>query len=164
MSDLPPVDSSGPGVREVEEPGREPEVLAAGGIVVREGEGGGCEIAVVHRPARSDWGFPKGKLDPGETLEACALREVHEETGLRCALGPLAGRTRYRDRQMRDKAVTYWIMRAAGGEFQPNREVDELRWISPADAAGVLTYACDRALLQQVAPQLSAPPTRALPD
>ncbi len=57
------------------------EVKAAGGVVCRRGAGG-VEVAVVHRPHYDDWSLPKGKLDPGETWEEAALREVHEEIGL----------------------------------------------------------------------------------
>ncbi|HEV2770779.1 MAG TPA: NUDIX domain-containing protein, partial [Solirubrobacteraceae bacterium] len=60
----------------------EPQVCAAGGVVVRDGR-----LAVVHRPRYDDWSLPKGKLDAGESWEGCALREVEEETGLRCTLG-----------------------------------------------------------------------------
>ena len=125
-------------------------MLAAGGIVVRSAEGGTLHVAVVHRPARTDWTFPKGKLEPGETLEACALREVYEETGLRCRLGAMVGSTRYRDRQLRDKVVTYWLMPSFEDEFSPNCEVDELRWVTVDEAGELLTYTCDRALLEQV--------------
>jgi 8-oxo-(d)GTP phosphatase len=73
-------------------------VRAAGGIVWRHGEGGAVEIVLVHRPAYDDWSFPKGKLGPGETEAEAALREVEEETGLRCRLGrevgPLSTATR----------------------------------------------------------------------
>ena len=62
-------------------------VRAAGGIPVRRSADGWREVALVHRPAHEDWTFPKGKLEPGESFEDCALREVLEETGLRCRLG-----------------------------------------------------------------------------
>ena len=63
------------------------EVKAAGGVVWRHGEGG-VEIVVAHRPRYDDWSLPKGKLDKGESWEQAALREVEEEVGLRCRLGP----------------------------------------------------------------------------
>ncbi len=64
----------------------EAEVKAAGGVVWRRGAGG-IEVAVCHRPHREDWSLPKGKLDPGETWEEAALREVEEEIGFTCTLG-----------------------------------------------------------------------------
>jgi 8-oxo-dGTP pyrophosphatase MutT (NUDIX family) len=58
-------------------------IRAAGGVLIRPG-GSGVEVLVVHRPKYDDWTFPKGKADRGESDEKCALREVEEETGLRC--------------------------------------------------------------------------------
>jgi len=122
------------------------EVKAAGGVVRRE-DGA---IAVVHRPRYDDWSLPKGKLDPGEGWEECAVREVWEETGLRCELVAELSPTFYTDRKGRAKAVRYWLMRTTGGEFDPNDEVDELRWVSPADAAGLLTYPHDAELAREL--------------
>jgi 8-oxo-dGTP diphosphatase len=135
------------------------EVLAAGGIVHRRRRRGlwnRDEVAVVHRPRYDDWSFPKGKRDAGDDDDAAtALREVEEETGLRCVLGPYAGETRYRDNRGRDKVVRYWLMTLEGGQessrFVPNREVDELQWCSPAQASRLLSYDHDRALLAQLA-------------
>ena len=124
----------------------EPEVRAAGGVVRRDGR-----IAVVHRPRYDDWSLPKGKLDPGETWEEAALREVREETGLECELGEELSSTSYRDRKGRSKLVRYWLMKPVGGEFAPNDEVDELRWLTPAEAAELLTYPHDKKLAQEVA-------------
>jgi 8-oxo-dGTP diphosphatase len=124
----------------------EPEVKAAGGVVRRDGR-----IAIVHRPRYDDWSLPKGKLDPGETWEEAALREVREETGLECSLGEELSSTRYHDRKGRSKLVRYWLMDPVGGEFAPNDEVDELRWLTPAEAAALLTYPRDKELAQEVA-------------
>lgn len=125
-------------------------VRAAGGILLRSGEGGRPEVAVVHRPRYDDWALPKGKLDSGETDEQAALREVEEETGLRARLGPVAGRIRYRDRHDRPKMVTYFFMSPESGVFEPHDEVDELRWVTLDDAADLLTYERDRELVQSV--------------
>ena len=124
----------------------EPQVRAAGGVVVRDGAGG-TELLVVHRSRYDDWSLPKGKLDPGESFEDAALREVQEETGVRARLGEELEAIRYRDHKGRDKLVRYWLMRVDDeGAFEPNEEVDELRWVSPATAAGLLSYPHDAEL------------------
>ena len=125
----------------------EPEIRAAGGIVHRQGDDG-TEVLVVHRPKYSDWSLPKGKLDPGETLEQAALREVEEETGLRCKLGAHVGKNEYRDRHGRPKRVDWWLMEPIDGEFQPNDEVDEIRWVPVEEAPAVLTHRDDFALVE----------------
>ena len=123
-------------------------VLAAGGILLRQAKGGRWEVAVVHRPSpRDDWSLPKGKLDPGETLEACALREVEEETGLECQVLEVVGTTEYVDRRGRPKEVTYWLMEVVAGRFAPNDEVDELHWLELDMARRALSYEHDRRLL-----------------
>ena len=126
-----------------------PKSQAAGGLVVRETVSG-PEIAVVHRPRYGDWSLPKGKLADGESFEDAALREVEEETGLRCELGEELEPARYTDRKGRDKLVRFWVMRPVRGEFEPNDEVDELRWLAPADAVALLDYDHDRDLVADV--------------
>ncbi len=124
-------------------------VRAAGGIVLR-GEVGDRSVALVHRPRYDDWSFPKGKLEDGEDEATAALREVEEETGLRCRLGPSVGAVTYRDRRGRAKVVRYFQMDADGGRFAPNHEVDQLQWVPVADAVRLLSYAHDRRLLGRV--------------
>jgi 8-oxo-dGTP diphosphatase len=122
-------------------------VRAAGGVLTREGEAG-VEVLVVHRPRYDDWSFPKGKLDPGETDETAALREVEEETGWRCTLGDELPTRHYEDRHGRPKRVRYWRMEPVErGPFVPNREVDDVRWIPVGEAATLLSYEGDRRLL-----------------
>ncbi len=126
---------------------------AAGGIVLRRAPEGDWQVLLVHRPRYDDWSLPKGKADPGERDEETALREVEEETGLRCTLGAPAGRTRYRDSKGRDKVVHYWLMEpesdgsTGAGAFVPNDEVDEVSWCTVDDAVERLSYAHDRKLL-----------------
>ena len=120
----------------------EPEVLAAGGVMRRDGL-----VALVHRPKYGDWTLPKGKLDAGETFEEAALREVKEETGFDCELGEELVSTTYHDRHGRLKLVRWWAMTAVGGEFAANDEVDELRWVEPDEARELLTYHRDRELV-----------------
>jgi 8-oxo-dGTP diphosphatase len=118
-------------------------------VVQRAGQAG-PEVALVHRPRYDDWTFPKGKLLQGESDEAGALREVEEETGLRCDLGPFIGTRRYRDRHGRDKVVRYWHMTPVDGAFRPSDEVDRLEWLPIEAARERLSYPRDRELLRAV--------------
>jgi 8-oxo-dGTP diphosphatase len=126
------------------------QVRAAGGVVVRAGKGG-PEIALIHRPKYADWSLPKGKLNPGEGWAEAALREVAEETGMRCELGPELEPASYLDRKGRRKLVRYWLMRRLDGSFEPGDEVDRLRWVPPAEAQALLSYEHDRKLARAVA-------------
>jgi 8-oxo-dGTP pyrophosphatase MutT (NUDIX family) len=130
-------------------------VHAAGGLVVRRLQGKGARILLVHRPRYDDWSLPKGKAENGEAPEQTALREVEEETGFRCRLGAELGRTRYRDSRGRRKEVRYWLMEPdADTGFEPNAEVDRIRWCSPRQAAGLLSYDHDRRLVASVDEEL----------
>ena len=122
-------------------------VRAAGGLVWRRNGFGDVELVLVHRPEYDDWSFPKGKLHAGETEADAALREVEEETGLRCRLGPEQGTTSYRDRRNRRKVVRYWQMTPVDGEAAPANEVDDVRWVGLDAAARLLSYDRDRRLL-----------------
>lgn len=133
-------------------------VRAAGGIVTRRSPSGELEVLLVYRGHRNDWTFPKGKADPGETDEACALREVEEETSLRCALEEEVASVSYRDRKGRLKVVRYWMMRPVGGVAEPRNEIDAVRWASMESAARLLSYDRDRALLEALAQRLSTWP------
>lgn len=123
-------------------------VEAAGGVVWRSTRTHHVEVLVVHRPHRRDWSLPKGKLERRETPLECALREVREETGLLCAPGPELSESRYRDRKGRPKRVRYWSMQERGGEFQPNAEVDEVRWTPVGRIAELLTYERDLVVVE----------------
>jgi 8-oxo-dGTP diphosphatase len=127
-------------------------VLAAGGVVWRRGPDGRPEVLTVHRPKYDDWSLPKGKLDAGEAHEAAALREVEEETGLRCRLGRPLGALVYEDRKGRPKEVRYWAMTVEDGSFSPNKEVDELRWVPADRARELLSYEHDADLVALLPP------------
>jgi 8-oxo-dGTP diphosphatase len=116
-------------------------VRAAGGVVLRDGA-----VLLVHRPQYDDWTLPKGKLEPGESWEDAARREVEEETGLDCEPGGEVGRTFYDDSRGRSKEVRYFRMEPEG-DPEPRNEVDEVRWVALADAPGLLSYDRDRDLL-----------------
>jgi 8-oxo-dGTP diphosphatase len=128
------------------------QVEAAGGVPVRDGR-----VLLVHRPKYDDWTLPKGKLDPGESFEDAALREVEEETSLTCRLGPELTPTHYRDNKDRPKIVRYWVMEVEHEvAFEPNDEVDELQWLEPGEAEAKLTYERDRALVGEALSASSA--------
>ena len=126
-------------------------VQAAGGVVTRPAQDGDREVLVVHRPRYDDWTLPKGKLERGESPEDGALREVEEETGVRCALGGELPSHQYVDRNGRDKVVRYWEMTPVEARArEPDDEVDEVRWVRAGDASTLLTYDADRRLLAGV--------------
>lgn len=124
-------------------------LLAAGAVLWRPLDvTGAAEVAVIHRPRYDDWSLPKGKVDPGETGPVAAVREVEEETGFRAHLGRRLTTVSYPVDQGR-KTVRYWAARCVSGQFTVNDEVDELRWLSAAQAMKALTYARDRKVLRR---------------
>jgi 8-oxo-dGTP diphosphatase len=125
-------------------------VRAAGGIVRRVGEGGLEEVLVVHRPAYDDWTFPKGKLERGEDEVDAAMREIEEETGLRCEIERELATTRYQDSSGRPKTVRYWLMVAVGGRLAAANEVDVARFVPLETAPELLTYPHDVELLDML--------------
>ena len=114
---------------------------AAGGVIWRVSTKHGLQVLLVHRPQYDDWSFPKGKREPGETDEECALREVEEELPS----------TAYADARGRDKVVRYWRLRVVGGAEAFEHEVDDARWLTPAAAEALLTYPRDLAVLRAAA-------------
>ena len=124
-------------------------IKAAGGVAWRPGPDGEPEILLVHRKKYDDWSLPKGKLKPGEGLEAAALREVEEETGLKCMIARSLGIIEYVDRRGREKVVWYWLMHSIGGAFNPTEEVDRMSWLKFAEAAEKLSYDHDQELLRR---------------
>jgi len=134
------------------------DVVAAGTVLWRHTGGDleiapdvAPEIAVVHRPRYDDWSLPKGKLQAGESIWTAAVRETGEETGFSAVLGRYLGRVSYPTNRPvpGTKVVHYLAARAGAGEFVPNKEVDELRWLTPGDAAGLMSYPHDRDILTE---------------
>jgi 8-oxo-dGTP diphosphatase len=114
-------------------------------VILRDGR-----VCVIHRPDYEDWSLPKGKLYAGESHEDAALREVHEETGLRCTLGAELSPQQYTDRKGRPKTVRWWAMQVVGDEgLTPSDEVDERRWIPVEQADAFLDYEHDRELVRE---------------
>jgi mutator protein MutT len=109
-------------------------IKAAGGLV--ENENG--EVLFIFR--RGKWDLPKGKLDKGETLEECAVREVKEETGissLELVRFLLITEHEYEERGIPIlKESHWWLMKTKGSQLLiPQREegITEIKWIASAD-------------------------------
>ncbi|WP_312180055.1 NUDIX hydrolase [Arthrobacter sp.] len=125
----------------------EPKVVAAGAICWRL-QAEQLEVLLIHRPRYDDWSFPKGKLDAGETVPECAVREVQEEIGLEIRLGIPLPETRYPVASGL-KAVHYWAAHVESAKPRPDgKEVDGTRWCSPEEASGLLTNPTDRLPLE----------------
>lgn len=126
---------------------RGPDKAAAGGLVVRW-DRTGPQVLLVHRIRHDDWSLPKGAMAPGETVQEAAVREVREETGLRCRLGAELKSVTYRDRNNRAKHVRFWHMTPVGVAGAPDpAEIDEVRWVPLATAAESLTRKRDRTVV-----------------
>lgn len=125
-----------------------PAVRAAGGLVVRARTDGALEAVLVHRPRYDDWSLPKGKSHRKERDEDTALREVEEETGLRCRLGRELVTVEYETPKGEQKTVRWWEMSVDHDPgFTPNDEVDEIRWVPLPDIADVVTMSSDAAVV-----------------
>jgi 8-oxo-dGTP diphosphatase len=120
-------------------------IRAAGGILWRETPSR-RRLALVHRARKNDWSLPKGKLDPGETWQQAALREVAEETGCAAIVGPFAGAKLCVDRP-RPKLVLYWHMQAESERRELADDVDDVAWLSRREALSRLDHDSDRSLL-----------------
>jgi 8-oxo-dGTP pyrophosphatase MutT (NUDIX family) len=127
-------------------------IEAAGGVVWRTTRRHQPEVLIIHRPHRQDWSLPKGKRRRHETALECALREVREETGLRCTAEDELPAARYTDRKGRTRRVRYWAMQALRGEFRPNDEVDEVRWTPLGRVGDLLTYEHDLVVVLGLVP------------
>jgi 8-oxo-dGTP pyrophosphatase MutT (NUDIX family) len=121
-------------------------IIAAGGIVMNPNQ----EILWIFR--RGFWDLPKGKLDPNETIEACAVREVMEETGIsHLILGELILKTRhqYQDKYLNEEVekTTYWYAMTTDtlqdGKPQTEEDIEAIAWVKKADLAPYLAKTYD---------------------
>jgi len=122
-------------------------IRAAGGLLWREGEEGRRRLALVHRPHRSDWSLPKGKLKDGERWEDAAIREVGEETGCLARVVSFAGVVHYVPKRTA-KVVLFWNMELVDeGPLRFPEEVDQVAWLTAPEALRRLDYETERELL-----------------
>ena len=121
-------------------------IRAAGGLLWRRGRRG-YEIAVIRRERYQDWTLPKGKLDPGETWEVAAVREVREETGFKAKLLGFAGAVSYATLKG-PKVVRYWHMEPVGKPGALEKEVAEVVWMTIENARKQMDYDLERAILE----------------
>jgi 8-oxo-dGTP pyrophosphatase MutT (NUDIX family) len=136
---------------------RRATATSAGGIVVRT-IAGVAHLVAGHRRRERDggsWTLPKGTPNLPETLEETALREVAEETGLEVRIVAPIDRIEYvfvqRGARIH-KTVHFWLMEPVGGDLaRHDHEFDEVRWVSLADAPGLLTFETERALVVRAA-------------
>jgi 8-oxo-dGTP diphosphatase len=125
------------------------EHIFAAGTVIFKGRGLNQKIAVIHRPHREDWSFPKGKIDAPESAPAAAVRETLEETGLHVVLHQSLSPQEYVFDNL-PKTVFYWRARLVKPPvFVPNEEADQLVWVSLKAALKLLTYEVDRQLAKE---------------
>ena len=134
-------------------------ILAAGAVVTREHPTRGTEVVLVHRKGYDDWTLPKGKLDAGESLPACAVREVLEETGVAIRLGTPLDQVNY-DRGGVPKRVNWWSGSVISATKRaPDHEVDVVSWLPIRAALSRLSFEYDRYLVRQ---QMEQPVTTPL--
>jgi 8-oxo-dGTP pyrophosphatase MutT (NUDIX family)/phosphohistidine phosphatase SixA len=139
-------------------------IRAAGGVVWRAGQAGDIEVLLVHRPRFNDWTLPKGKHKRAEHPIRAAVREVHEETGIRAAVGPRLPSVHYdvwSGTELVEKVVDYWAMTVRYDDGHTgNAEVDERSWLPIEAARKRVTYTHDQRVLAAFAaltPPLAAP-------
>ncbi len=129
--------------------------ISAGGVVYRK-QGGGVEVALIH--VRGRWGLPKGHVEPGESSDQAALREVREETGLEGRVVRKLGDIRYSYREKRAqteeakiyKRVHFYLVRYLRGDVRDHDdEVDEARWFPIDEALRNLRFATERKMVNR---------------
>lgn len=133
--------------------------LSAGGVVVRDGQV--IVIVPTRRGAQGQrvLGLPKGHVDPGETAEQAATREVREEAGVEAAIVEKLGDVRYfyqREGQRIFKMVRFFLFDYRSGALEDHDdEVEEARWMPLAQAARALSYKGEREMVQRALSAIS---------
>jgi diadenosine hexaphosphate hydrolase (ATP-forming) len=127
---------------------------SAGAVVIDEGR------CLVMRRGR-EWIFPKGHIEPGESAEDTARREVLEEAGIEIEVGPAVGSTRYGfqtpDGRWNRKRVEWFVARRIGGELRLEPIFDEAAFVAPDDALARLTFPADRRMARRAFAAVAVP-------
>ena len=124
--------------------------VAAGGVVIRQHKDTKQAILVLQSNHKG-WCFPKGHIEPGESLEETALREVEEETGIKGRIIVPLPETSYRFISSKgnkiDKTVYWYLMRYHKKGVQTHaHEIDEVKWIPLEKIEKLLDFKEDRVL------------------
>lgn len=139
------------------------EQVSAGGVVYRQ-RGGRTEVALISVGAAARWQLPKGLIGRGETPVDAALREVEEETGLRCEVVAELERVEYwyfskggAQRVRFHKFVHLYLLRFVSGDVSGHdAEVNEARWFEIEEARGMLAFKGERQALEQAREMLAS--------
>jgi 8-oxo-dGTP pyrophosphatase MutT (NUDIX family) len=140
---------------------RTASATSAGGIVIRDEAGVYQFVAGQRRRDHAHtWTLPKGTPVPGESTEQTALREVAEETGLDVRITAVFESIQYTFIQHGTrihKTVHYFLMEPIGGDLtRHDQEFEDVRWVAFDDAAGLLTFETERALVARAAEHIAA--------
>jgi 8-oxo-dGTP pyrophosphatase MutT (NUDIX family) len=135
---------------------------SAGGVVYRLGPQGPEVVLASRRTKRGDlaWGLPKGLIEPNESPDATAVREVREETGIEAEIEEDLGEISYfyfwEGVRVR-KSVRFYLMRATGGDpSMHDHEMEEVRWFPLAEAPRRATFRSERDLLAKAVQRVSS--------
>lgn len=125
---------------------------SAGGLVVDKTEKRAAIIGRLDRKGRLLWSLPKGHIEPGETPEQTAVREIAEETGITGRVVAAIGMIDYwfvAGSRRVHKTVHHFLLDAVDGELSDeDAEVTEVAWVPLGELDGVLAYADERRLVR----------------
>lgn len=147
--------------------------VSSGGVIYRDSPDGGVEVALIAYTGRGGgrvWCLPKGGVEPNESLEETARREVSEETGLSGEVEAKLGAIQYwyygrQERVRYHKSVHFFLLRFREGRLEDHDlEAEDVRWFRIGEAVDALTYENERAILLRASAAIKerAPLARAL--